>query len=130
MYRNAPFKTRKHLGRTFVPYRIFKILDNISNRNIKTISIFIHTHYRVLFFKYKVTSKRDYTLKLERQKFSQVCRAAKSLLPLSHRSTWVQGIPTPQASPPSTTPSFLLFSLQAFQKSQLRPSQHAWLTTF
>lgn len=46
------------------------------------------------------------------------------------RSTWVQGIPTPRASLPLTTPSFLRSSLQACQKSWLRPLQHAWLPIF
>ena len=49
---------------------------------------------------------------------------------VSHRCTWVQGIPTPQASPPSTTPSFHLSSLQACQKSWLRPSQQPWVPAF
>ncbi len=52
------------------------------------------------------------------------------LLSVSNRFTWVQEIPTPQAFPPSTTPSFHLSSLQACQKSWLRPSQQAWQETF
>lgn len=109
---------------------------NINTKMLNCMSCFLcHTFinfkFRILRVRLQVVGKINGPVKLW-----LLCKNVSTSFVLTlpciffHRSTWVQGIPTPQAFPPLTTPSFHLSSLPACQKLLLKLSQHAWLPTF